>query len=297
MRLDCPLFRQKKVRFYLKRDDLLHKTVSGNKWRKLKYNIAEARRQQKTTLLTFGGAYSNHLYATAAVGKLLGWRTIGIVRGEAHSRLNPTLAFAQTQGMQIAYLSRSAYKEKDTEAMRSALHKRFGDFYLLPEGGTNLFALQGCAEIVDEVNSKLGTDYQVFACACGTGGTLAGLLTALPPTAKAYGFSALKGGAFLSEEVNKLLAAANTEAKADWQIVTQYHFGGYAKTKPALLNFWHTFEQQFGVRIEPVYTAKMLYGLFEMIKNDCFAAGETIVALHTGGLQGAKSGKFDVPQN
>ncbi len=287
-KLDDPLFEEKKIHFYLKRDDLIHEAVSGNKWRKLKYNLEEAQRLGKKTLLTFGGAFSNHIYATAAAGKLAGFRTVGIIRGEEHLPLNPTLRFAQLQEMELHYLSRSEYREKKSEEVINQLKTTFGDFYLIPEGGSNALALPGCAEIIPEIE----VDFDVFACACGTGGTLAGVLTAMPSGTKALGFSALKGGEFLKGEVESLLSQTKAQAASPWEIVTDYHFGGYAKATPELLAFKDFFETQFNLPIEPVYTAKMLYGLFDMIRNDAFPIGTTLIALHTGGLQVNKAGSY-----
>ncbi len=286
--LQHSLFEEKKVTVWVKRDDLLHPDVSGNKGRKLMYNLSEAQRLGHDTLLTFGGAFSNHIYATAAAGKLLGLRTIGLIRGEPHALLNPTLQFAAEQGMELHYLSRTDYRLKHTPDFQQSLQTRFGRHYLVPEGGSNVLALQGCAELVAEIEQP----FDVLCCACGTGGTLAGLLTGLPPTARALGFSALKGGDFLRDDVQNLCNQANHPIVASWEIITAYHFGGYAKATPELLAFRERFEQTFAVPLDLTYTAKMFFGLFDMIRADAFAPHTRLVALHTGGLQANRAGGY-----
>lgn len=181
------------VRLYLKRDDLIHAELPGNKWRKLKYNIKAAREQGMSTLLTFGGAYSNHIRATAAAGHYFGLNTIGVIRGEEHLPLNSSLRYAVSHGMQLAYMDRRAYREKTDPSVMAGLQARFGSFYLIPEGGSNALAIKGCKEVVDEID----VDFDIICCPCGTGGTLAGISAALHGGQRAVGFSALKGGHFL----------------------------------------------------------------------------------------------------
>ncbi|GAA4418417.1 pyridoxal-phosphate dependent enzyme [Nibrella viscosa] len=277
------------IRLYLKRDDRLHPQVSGNKWRKLKYNLIAARQQQHHTLLTFGGAYSNHLFATAAAGKLAGFNTIGIVRGDEHrERDTPTLAFARSCGMNLYFVSRADYRLKDTSEFTSRLETRFGRFYRLPEGGSNVLAVQGVAEVMPEIEHQLGRIPDYVCCPVGTGGTLAGLVAGASEPTQVLGFSALKGGSFLIDDVNRLLPA-DLPVKP-FQLLTDYHFGGYAKTTPELFRFMHEFERQTGVLIEQVYTGKMLFGLFDLARQGYFPIGATVVALHTGGLQGRLPG-------
>lgn len=264
------------IRLYLKRDDLLHPQVSGNKWRKLKYNLLAAHEQGLNTLLTFGGAFSNHLYATAAAGRLTGLRTIGIVRGEelAGSPLNPTLAFCQSQGMQLHFVSRDAYRQKDEPAYLAGLQDRFGPCYVVPEGGTNELAIRGTAEIMPEISHQMGQAPDYVCCSVGTGGTVLGLARTAPPSTTVIGFLALKAPSFTLPQ------------PATCQLAKSYHFGGYAKTTPQLLDFIKGFEQRTGVRIEQVYTGKMLYGIGDLARQGAFPAGATVVAVHTGGLQG-----------
>lgn len=268
------------IRLFLKRDDRLHPLVSGNKWRKLKYNLVAAAEQQDDTLLTFGGAYSNHLYATAAAGKVFGFRTIGIVRGEELARAprNPTLAFCESCGMRLHFVSRTEYRRKDDPDYLAELRQRFGRVYILPEGGTNDLAVRGAAELMPEIIAQLGAVPDVVCCPVGTGGTVAGLAASAPPGVSVLGFLALKASDF------RLPGSASSAANV--HLVTPYHFGGYARTTPVLLDFMDAFERKTKVRVEPIYTAKMLYGIYDLTRQGYFSNGATVVAVHTGGLQG-----------
>ena len=266
----------------MKREDLADDHIGGNKWRKLKYNLELAREQHQTTLLTFGGAWSNHIVATAAAGKTFGFKTIGIVRGEAQEKPNPSLQFAQDCGMRVVYVDRVTYRNKHSAEFINTLHQRFGDFYLLPEGGSNQAALQGCKEIVTDIN----TPFDVITVACGTGATLAGLVTALEPEQHATGFAVLKGADFLNRDVAEMLAESGCNRSANWHIELDYHFGGYAKTTPELFTFIRQFKTGFGIALDAVYTGKMFYGLFDLISKGMFDRGTRIVAVHSGGLQG-----------
>ncbi|WP_242923775.1 1-aminocyclopropane-1-carboxylate deaminase/D-cysteine desulfhydrase [Pontibacter liquoris] len=277
-----PLLQAQEITLWLKREDLLHPHISGNKWRKLTYNLQEAKRLQHHALLTFGGAYSNHIAATAAAGKEYGFQTIGIIRGEEHLPLNPTLAFATSCGMQLHYISREAYKQKDDPAFLEQLRQQYKQPYILPEGGTNLLAVKGCTEIVQDI----AVDYDYVCCAAGTGGTAAGLIAALAGEKQVLVFPALKGGEFLQPEIEELVLQYSGRTYSNWQLVTAYHFGGYAKVKPELLAFIQGFQQQHHIPLEPIYTGKMLYGLFDMIRQGYFPKGSRVVAVHTGGLQG-----------
>ena len=278
--INDPLLAEKGVDLWLKREDLNHPLASGNKCRKLKYNLIEAKKQGHTKLLTFGGAYSNHIYAVAGVGKAEGFETIGIIRGEAHAELNPTLSFAESQGMQFHYMDRETYRKKDSSEVINLLKQLYGGFYLIPEGGTNSLALKGCAEMAAELTDTF--DY--LCCPVGTGGTLAGVIMGLDGKGEILGFSSLKGN-FLQQEVNDLLLAEGI-AYQNWSINTAYHFGGYAKVKPELLEFIRAFEQKHQILLDPVYTAKMLFGIYDLVEKGFFLQGSTVMALHTGGLQG-----------
>ena len=293
--LRSPFLDSAKVQLFVKRDDLIHPQFGGNKWRKLKYNLQHARHNGFDTLLTFGGAWSNHIYATAAAGKHFGFKTIGIIRGEKHQPLNATLSFAEACNMQLHYVDRKQYRQKHQSSFQEKLIQQFGDVYILPEGGSNSLALKGCEEIIQEVNGQLHQPFDVICCASGTGATLAGMVSAIrseKSTHKKYtiGFSALKGGEFLNTEVNKHLNIDITENPHpdDWRIESRFHFGGYAKINDDLIQFMHSFKSQYNIELDAVYTAKMFYGLFELIKSDTFKPGSIIIAVHSGGLQGNK---------
>ena len=270
------------VALSIKRDHLLDPYLGGNTWRKLKYNLQSAVKANQDTLLTFGGAWSNHIYATAAAGKKFGLNTIGIIRGERAKTLSATLQFAQQCNMQLKFVSRADYRNKTSAAFIQSLHQEFGDFYCLPEGGSNVLALKGVAELVDEIT----IDFDVITTPCGTGATLAGLVQTLNPEQTAKGYAVLKGADFLRNDVQNLLTEANIETQALWNIETDYHFGGYAKINDDLRDFIINFKHEFDIPLDAVYTGKMFYGLFDQIKNGAFKPGTTIVALHTGGLQG-----------
>ncbi len=253
-------------RLLLKRDDLIHPEVPGNKWRKLAHNLAPAR--AAGTVLTFGGAYSNHIRATAAAGRHHGFRTVGVIRGEEHRPLNDSLAFAVSRGMVLTYLDRATYRRKNDPDVLSALRERWGEHYLLPEGGSNALAVQGCRDTVNEI----AVDFDVICCPVGTGATLAGLATALRPHQRAVGFPVLRGE-FLHAEVAALAGTEN-----GWSLDPRFHFGGYAKTTPQLHAFAEGFTARHAVPVERLYVAKMLYGVY----HHGFAPGSTVVAVITG---------------
>ena len=259
---------------FLKREDLLHSTVSGNKFRKLKYNLLQARQEGYNTLLTFGGAFSNHLTATAAAGKMMGFKTIGVVRGEEERKLNPSLQFCQDQGMTLYPISRSDYRQKHFPELITQLKNKFGDFYALPEGGTNPLAVKGCKEILTEGD----TSFDVIACSVGTGGTLVGLIESAPPHQKVMGFSALRNQK-LGEEIKKWTS------KQNWTLNCDYTFGGYAKVSHDLIDFINTFNKNFKTPLDPVYTGKLLFGIFDLIKNKKWSRVKKILVIHTGGLR------------
>jgi 1-aminocyclopropane-1-carboxylate deaminase/D-cysteine desulfhydrase-like pyridoxal-dependent ACC family enzyme len=275
--LDDEVFAARQVRVFLKRDDLIHPELPGNKWRKLKYNLAAAAESGQHTLLTFGGAYSNHIRAVAAAGRHLGFATIGVIRGEEHLPLNPTLAYAREQGMTLTYLDRTTYRAKGSPAVAEALRHQFGDFFLLPEGGSNAAAVRGAAELPAE----LSVPYDVICCACGTGGTLAGIAAGLPPDKRAIGFSALKGGGFLLDDVRRLQREYGRET-TNWTIELDYHFGGFARRNGELDRFISDFRERHGITLEWVYVAKMLYGVYDLVGRGAFPAGTSVVAVVTG---------------
>ncbi|WP_236808920.1 1-aminocyclopropane-1-carboxylate deaminase/D-cysteine desulfhydrase [Amycolatopsis albispora] len=264
------------VTVFLKRDDLIHPEFPGNKWRKLKGNIEAAR--ECGAVVTFGGAYSHHIRAVAAAGARFGLRTTGFIRGEEHLPLNETLAYAVARGMELHYLDRTTYRAKNDPEFLAGLRARFGEFHLIPEGGSNALGVRGCTEIVAELDFA----YDVVCCACGTGGTLAGIARALPADRQALGFSVLKGGGFLRDDVARLQRAAFGEATGNWSIELGYHFGGYAKQNNALTGFIREFEAKHGLTLDRVYEAKMMYGLYDLVRQGKFAPGTRIVAVIAG---------------
>ena len=271
------------IDLWIKRDDLLHPDVSGNKWRKLKYNLIEAENLEHDTLLTFGGAFSNHIAAVAAAGSLFNFKTIGLIRGEKQKELNPTLQFATEKGMQLYYINRNDYRKKNDPDFIKSFEKDFGRFYYLPEGGTNQLAVKGCSEIISEINQQLKQSPDYICAPCGTGGTLAGLISKANPKSKVIGFSTLKGD-FLEKEINDLLNRFTPNYSKNWTLNTDYHFGGYAKWTEELISFINQMHPT--IILDPVYTGKMFFGIFDLIEKGFFEKGCTIVAIHTGGLQG-----------
>ena len=276
-----PWLANQRMHLSILRLDQIHPTVSGNKWFKLKYNLRQARTEQHHTLLTVGGAYSNHLYATAAAGRAYGFGTVGVVRGEAHATLNPTLQFCQDQGMQLHYVSREAFRHRDKADFRKALQQEFGRFYFLPEGGSNALAVRGCTEIISTASS-----FDYVACCVGTGGTLAGIVTSTKGNTRVLGFSALKEGTFLADEVDRLTRAHNGGVYDHYRLIHDYHFGGYARVTPVLIDFINAFYRTTGIPLEPIYTGKMLYGLYDQIKQGAFPKESHILVVHSGGLVG-----------
>lgn len=270
------------VKLCIQREDLVHPKIQGNKYRKLKYNLAFAKANSCTPLLTFGGAFSNHILATAIAGKLEGIPTVGIIRGEELSRnlsqtlaQNPTLSKAVACGMHLEFVSRAIYKLKDTQEYRMRLLAQYPNAYILPEGGTNALAIEGCKEILNQ--EGLGFDF--VCCPVGTGGTISGIIASSRPQQKILGFPSLKGN-FLEKEVKKWTSRRN------WEFVTSYHFGGYAKTNETLITFINEFAKTHKIQLDPIYTGKMLYGILDLIKLGSFPAKSRILAIHTGGLQG-----------
>lgn len=272
------------IRLLIKREDQNHPFLSGNKWWKLKYNLEAAQQHGHNTILTFGGAYSNHIYATAAAAYELGFQSIGVIRGEETLPLNHTLAFAKSKGMQLHYVSREAYRHKNDVAFIQQVKDRFGDFYLIPEGGTNQLAIRGVQEFAHMLKAEIAFDY--ICLPVGTGGTIAGIISGLDEHHDIIGISVLKNGAFLSDEVSQLLKNFSGRVYGNWTIETSYHHGGYAKTNPQLLAFMDELTTHHKLPLDPVYTAKLMWGVQDMIARGKFRRGSTVLVLHTGGLQG-----------
>ncbi|MBL4675724.1 MAG: 1-aminocyclopropane-1-carboxylate deaminase/D-cysteine desulfhydrase [Mucilaginibacter sp.] len=274
--LQNQLFVDKGLQVYIKRDDLIHPIISGNKWRKLKYTLQEAERQGKHHLITFGGAYSNHLMATAAAAAKFGFKATGFMRGEEVS--NDTLFMCRLHGMELIFTDRESYRDK-----QALFKKHFGDdndAFFIDEGGASNEGAQGVAELIDE----LPETYDHIFCACGTGTTAAGIVSGLTnhklPTIF-NGVPVLKGGDFLRKDIDRMLTKS-----AEYKLHTDYHFGGYGKTTPELVDFIKTFITETGILIDPVYTGKMLYALYDLVAKSHFARGSKILVIHTGGVWG-----------
>jgi 1-aminocyclopropane-1-carboxylate deaminase/D-cysteine desulfhydrase-like pyridoxal-dependent ACC family enzyme len=276
-----PIWDEKGIKLYVLRTDLNHPEISGNKLYKLKYNLEEAKKQGKNTLLTFGGAFSNHIAATAAAGKLEGLTTIGIIRGDELSDLNTTLQLAKENGMQLHFVSRELYRNK--EALMNDVHSQFGEeVYIIPEGGSNALGVKGCKEITQNIEIPFD-----FICTpCGTGATLSGIILSLKENQKALGFQVLKADGYIKKEAQQWLTEFGQKDKNNWSVNEDYHFGGYAKVNEQLKQFVQDFNSKHNIPLDNVYTAKMLFGITDLINNNFFTAGSTIIAVHTGGLQG-----------
>lgn len=279
-KLESPLLQKKKIQIAILREDLNHPLISGNKYRKLKYNLLRANELGHNTLLSFGGAYSNHIHATAAAGKVFGFNTIGVIRGEelATKPKNATLADAQKMGMQLDFVTRQEYRKKETSEFIEKLHQKWGDFYYIPEGGTNNLAVKGCQEI----QYPATYEYTYLACAMGTAGTISGIIKSTKEHQKVLGFPALRGGDFLLKTIEKYTD------KKNFEIINDYHFGGYGKINQDLISFVNNFKKEFQIPIDPIYVGKMLYGIWELVNNDFFEPHSQILVVHSGGLQGIR---------
>lgn len=276
--VDLPILKQKNIKLSVLREDLIHPKISGNKFRKLKYNFAEAERLGYKKVITFGGAFSNHIAATAAAAKLNNFEAIGFIRGEEIEALieqNPTLKFAQEEGIKFNFISREDYRLKDSEKFLNQLKIEFPDHYIIPEGGTNDLAIKGCEEILYDSCFE----YDFITTAIGTAGTITGIINSTSKNQHVLGFPALKSKHF-DEEIRKLTK------KINYTIIDNYHFGGYAKVSEELINFINSFKETTSIPLDPIYTAKMMFGILDLIQKDYFKPNISILAVHTGGLQG-----------
>ncbi|WP_395045645.1 1-aminocyclopropane-1-carboxylate deaminase/D-cysteine desulfhydrase [Flavobacterium sp.] len=265
-------------KLFIRREDLIHPFVSGNKFRKLKYNLIQAKNNNQTTILTFGGAFSNHIAATAFAGKQNGYKTIGIIRGdELKSKINenPTLKFAQECGMIFDFVSREDYRNKDSDSFLNILKTKFDDFYLIPEGGTNELAIKGCEEIL----TKTDIIYDFVCCSVGTGGTISGIINSSFSKQKVLGFPSLKGD-FLEKDICKFAKNKN------WELISDYHFEGYGKISIELIEFINSFFGKHKIPLDPIYTGKMVFGVIDLINKNYFPENSKILMIHTGGIQG-----------
>ncbi|WP_347050701.1 1-aminocyclopropane-1-carboxylate deaminase/D-cysteine desulfhydrase [Flavobacterium olei] len=276
------------ISLVIKREDLIHPFVSGNKFRKLKYNLLQAKAENKEIVLTFGGAFSNHIAAVAYAGKEQDFKTIGIIRGDElldKWEENPTLKFAHENGMHFEFVSREDYRLKSEISFIEKLKQKFGDFYLVPEGGTNELAVKGCEEILTEEDS----DFNYVCCAVGTGGTISGLIKSAKENQRILGFPALKGD-FLQDEI-RIFAK-----KDNWNLISDYHFGGYGKVNLELIEFINSFFEETNVPLDPIYTGKMVFGVIDLINKKYFPENSKILLIHTGGLQGIEGMNLKLKQ-
>ena len=281
-----PLFDQKGLSVTVVRTDLIHPEVSGNKWYKLKYNLLQAKANNQTRLLSFGGAYSNHIHALAWAARQLGLVSVGIIRGEPVS--NPMLDDAQRWGMQLSFVDRVQYRQRSDAAWLQKLMAEHEVDAVIPEGGSNSLALKGVGELMEVIAQQL-PDLDYLLCACGTGGTLAGLLSKAPKRVQLEGYPVLKGGDFLYQEIESLLADANKSVECHWSLDLESHYGGYGKVKADHKMIWHQLEADFGMPLDPIYTAKLFRRFMEKVAQGDYPEGAKIALLHSGGLQGRRS--------
>lgn len=285
--ISCELLDRKSVTLSMLRLDLIHPYLQGNKWFKLRYNLQACQEQGFDQILSFGGAYSNHLFALAAAGAHLGLNTVGIIRGELVEPLNPVLAFCQARGMHLHPVSRQQYREKADPSFLHELVERFGNSYIVPEGGSNDLALLGCEEIATLACAQAQQPDAIIALACGTGTTMAGVLRGLQRRHAKHsvlGVSVLKAKGYIEGEVERWLGESASGAFPPWHVSDSFHCGGYAKSSMELTEFIENFKDISDIPLEPVYTGKLMLGLFSMIEADAFSPGTEIIALHTGGI-------------
>ena len=279
------------VTLHVLRLDLLHQPAGGNKFFKLKYNIEEMKKRGLKKLLTFGGAFSNHILATSAAGKENRIETLGIIRGEElNEHSNVVLQSACANGMRLYFVTREEYRTRYREEYHRQLKERFGNFHLLPEGGSNSLAVKGCSEIIALINK----DFDFICVPVGTGATLAGIACALSKKQQALGFVALANAKFLDEEVDRFIKEYSGKDAVNAKLIHDFHFGRYARSTDELEKFMQRFKEENNIPLEATYSGKMMYGIFEMLKGGYFVSGEKIIAVHTGGLQVKRSSRNDL---
>lgn len=278
-KIENDFLKENQVELIIQREDLIHPFISGNKWRKLKYNVEKFRKGNFESLVTFGGTSSNHIAATAAAGKKFDIPCVGIIRGDDKRALSSTLEFAKKQGMKLEFISRSDYKNKNSESFLKELSVHYPNSYLLPEGGSNIEAIQGCAEI-----TAVHSAFDTVICACGTGTTLSGIISSLKPHQNAIGIPVLKNANFLNIAIQQQLNSINCN-NTNWKLELNYHLGGYAKYHEGLIAFIQDFYTQTEIQLDPLYTGKMLFALYDLIAKKSIS-NCSVLAIHTGGLQG-----------
>lgn len=286
--IEDDLFLQKKLKVLVLRLDLIHPLTGGNKYFKLKYNLQEAKALGISNVLSFGGAYSNHIAALAYEAKQNGLNSIGVIRGdELNEKSNPTLKIAKENGMQFYFVDREVYRLRNDPDFYVQLRKKFGEAFIIPEGGSNALAIKGCMEIKHQIDLP----FDSIMAACGTGGTIAGIALSMDDHQKAIGIPVLKGAEFLQNEISRLQNEAigkfNFSANAKIpSLIYDYHFGGYAKTTEELMDFKKKFESDTNIPLDKIYTCKLFYALYDLINKDHFEKNKTVVVVHSGGLQG-----------
>ena len=309
VKINCQLFIKKQVEVWIKLDYMRHPEVQGNKWHKLKLNMKEAVKQKKTSLMTFGGAYSNHIASTAAMAHSMGFKSIGIIRGDElalnQNKWSHTLKQAHHKGMQFIFLSRSDYRLKTQPGYLEQLQQQHPQAFIIPEGGSNKFAIDGFRDFMLESNQQL-PDWTHLYTAVGTGGTLAGITKyalvnkdfSIPncyyqTQKQVVGVATLKNAHYLKPQINQWIKSEKHlgSNKAQWRLLTDYHHGGYAKTSKELKEFINWFEEQFNIPLDPIYTGKMLYAFFSELKSNNISKGSKVLLIHTGGLQGRQPEK------
>jgi len=277
---------KKGVKLFIKRDDLIHDVVSGNKWRKLKYNLQDAQSNGYDTILSFGGVYSNHLYSLGYATNNLGFKSIGVIRGVQKTTLSSTLRFCKDQNMQFHYLDHQQYRyQKYSKKNLTLFREKFGDFYLLPEGGCNSLGVKGCEEILSEIDDHF--DY--VCCAVGTGCTASGIIRSLNKNQRFIGFCPFTK---FEEQNNMILEYCSPLVYNNWQLIADNHFGGFGKINSNLIKFVRQFYDDFNIKLDLVYMGKLFYSLFDLIKKDFFVKNTTIIIMHSGGLQGVDGFNF-----
>ena len=279
-----PLFQQHQLSVQIKRDDLIDPIVSGNKWRKLKYNLRHVKAKGYKGIISFGGAYSNHIHALAYACFQHSINAIGIIRGEDHYAENFTLSQAKKWRMNLHFVDRMTYRQRDNSEYLQYLAKQYPDHFIIPEGGSNALALEGVAEVCAELNQQ--TQYDTLITPVGSAGTISGLISGDKNQHNILGIAVLKQQGYLETEVKNLLKASNHHLTGNWQILNNYHDGGYAKFTPENLKILQDFSTKTDVPFEPIYSGKMVLALLDLIRTGYFKPHHRIVLLHTGGLQG-----------
>lgn len=303
--IELPEFDRAGLNVIVRRDDLLHPAISGNKAYKLLGHLETAHRLGARLLVSFGGAYSNHLHALAAASACYGFSSLAIIRGERPKQLSPTLRDVEALGMQLRFVSRADYASSNVDSLLVRLREEFGGFYLIPEGGGGAAGTLGLKLCMEAIAHTVDSAPDAICVAAGTGTTLAGLARYAQGDkfckAAVMGFSVLKGEGNLGATIRKLTptslplnetfhcSVTDQFYTAQWRLIHGFHAGGYAKTpKGEVLDFWRRFESSTGIPLDPVYTLKMFWGMASLANQGYWQKGSTLVAIHSGGLQGRR---------